>query len=99
MKLEHRENEHKASGTTLQVKEDQTLEALLTHHMQGRSKSSLKKLLQSEMISVEGEIIKKQSLYDLRARPSLYLLDAQKKVLLKDVLPEKIFAYLAQKLS
>ena len=59
MKLEHRENEHKASGTTLQVKEDQTLEALLMHHMQGRSKSSLKKLLQSEMISVEGEIVKK----------------------------------------
>lgn len=47
----------------------------------------------------QGEIIKKQSLYDLRAMPSLYLLDAQKKVLLKDVLPEKIFAYLAQILS
>lgn len=59
MKLEHRENEHKNNGTTLTVREDQSLEALLTRHMQGRSKSSLKKLLQSDMISVEGEVIKK----------------------------------------
>lgn len=72
MKLEHRENEHKASGTTLQVKEDQTLEALLTHHMQGRSKSSLKKLLQSDMISVEGEIIKKLD-FPLKAGQKVFI--------------------------
>lgn len=59
MKVEHRENEHKNAGTTLMVREDQSLEALLMRHMQGRSKSSLKKLLQSDMISVEGEVIKK----------------------------------------
>ena len=58
MKFEHRENEHKNAGTTLTVKEDQSLEALLMRHMQGRSKSSLKKLLQSDMISVEGEVVK-----------------------------------------
>lgn len=37
-----------------------------------------------------GESIKQQRLYELRAMPSLYLLDGEKKVILKDVLPEKL---------
>ncbi len=58
MKLEDRQQKPKASGTKLLVKQDQSLEELLLHHMQGKSKSSLKKLLQSDMISVEGETVK-----------------------------------------
>ena len=39
-------------------------------------------------------IIRTDLLYNVRALPSLYLLDAQKTVLLKDCTPEKLFAYL-----
>ncbi|MBR0333756.1 MAG: DUF5106 domain-containing protein [Bacteroidales bacterium] len=40
------------------------------------------------------EKIKQKPLYDLRAMPSIYLLDADKKVIFKDVLPEKLIPYL-----
>lgn len=37
------------------------------------------------LVGTDREFIKKQSLYDLKAMPTLYLLDADKRVLLKDV--------------
>ena len=40
--------------------------------------------------------IRTDLLYAVRAIPSLYLLDADKNVLLKDVPPEKLFAALEQ---
>lgn len=40
--------------------------------------------------------IKEQALYDLKAMPSLYLLDNQKRVILKDASYEEIKAYLIQ---
>ena len=48
--------------------------------------------------SPHGEIIKKQ-LYDLKAIPTLYLLDSEKKVLLKDAPLEQIIAYLDKQLE
>ena len=45
----------------------------------------------------KGSIIKTEELYDLKAIPTLYLLDKDKTVLLKDVPFETLEAYLAQK--
>jgi hypothetical protein len=42
----------------------------------------------------QNEKIKQKPLYDLRAMPSIYLLDADKRVIFKDVLPEKLIPYL-----
>jgi hypothetical protein len=41
-------------------------------------------------------IIRNQELYNVRAIPSLYLLDAEKKVLLKDAPENKVFDYLVK---
>ena len=40
--------------------------------------------------------IRENLVYNVRALPSLYLLDAKKTVLLKDALPEQVLAYLQQ---
>ncbi len=45
----------------------------------------------------KGQTITKSALYDLRATPTLYLLDNQKNVLLKDVFVEKIEKFLLNK--
>lgn len=45
----------------------------------------------------EPHIVKDKQLYDLKAIPSLYLLDKDKKVLLKDTPAEKIESYLHEK--
>lgn len=45
----------------------------------------------------KGTIIKNRELYDLKAIPTLYLLDKDKTVLLKDAPFESLEAYLAQK--
>jgi hypothetical protein len=42
----------------------------------------------------KGEIVKDKEIYDLKAIPSLYLLDAQKNVLLKDARFEEVEGYL-----
>jgi len=41
-------------------------------------------------------VIRNETLYNVRAIPSLYLLDSEKKVLLKDAVTEKLFQYLSQ---
>ena len=45
----------------------------------------------------DGQVITKERLYDLRAIPTFYLLDENKKILLKDVPFQAIEAYLNQK--
>ena len=47
------------------------------------------------MVGTDREAVKTEALYDLKAMPSLYLLDGSKTVLLKDVAYEKIRAALA----
>ena len=42
-------------------------------------------------------ILRENELFSLRAVPSLYLLDKDKKVILKDAKPDKVFSYLAGK--
>ena len=44
----------------------------------------------------EDEWLTQERVYDLKAMPTLYLLDAQKRVLLKDAPIEKIEAHLEQ---
>jgi len=41
-------------------------------------------------------VIREDKLYDVRAIPSLYLLDSEKRVILKDAPPERLYAYLEQ---
>lgn len=41
-------------------------------------------------------IIRNNSLYNVRAIPSLYLLDSDKKVIMKDAVPEKVIAYISR---
>lgn len=41
-------------------------------------------------------VIRTDLVYNVRAIPSLYLLDSDKTVLLKDAVPEKLFNLLAQ---
>jgi len=41
-------------------------------------------------------VIRQDKLYDVRAIPSLYLLDRDKNVILKDAPPERLYAYLEQ---
>ncbi len=55
MKFEDHGPQTQAQGTHLVVKQEQSLDELLQHHMQGRSKSALKKLLQNGMISIDGQ--------------------------------------------
>ena len=43
--------------------------------------------------------VRNRELYDLKAMPTLYLLDKDKKVLLKDAPVEQVEQYLAQVLS
>ncbi|MCP9611389.1 DUF5106 domain-containing protein [Coprobacter tertius] len=43
-----------------------------------------------------GQVIERQALYDLKAMPTLYLLDREKKVLMKDASVEKIEEYLSR---
>ena len=40
--------------------------------------------------------VRTENLYDVRAIPSLYLLDADKKVIMKDAPENKVFNYLTQ---
>ena len=47
------------------------------------------------MVGTDREAVKGGALYDLKAMPSLYLLDGKKTVLLKDAAYEKIRATLA----
>lgn len=44
----------------------------------------------------EGEQLTRKEVYDLKAMPTLYLLDAQKRVVLKDTTPERIEEYLVR---
>lgn len=44
----------------------------------------------------EGEQLTREEVYDLKAMPTLYLLDAQKRVVLKDTTPERIEEYLVR---
>ena len=39
-------------------------------------------------------VIRTDTLYNIRAIPSLYLLDAQKRVVLKDATPERVIMFL-----
>lgn len=41
-------------------------------------------------------VIRNNSLYSVRAIPSLYLLDSEKKVIMKDAVPEKLIAYISR---
>lgn len=45
---------------------------------------------------VKNSVIKEKNLYDLKAIPTLYLLDKDKKVLLKDATVAQIDQYLQQ---
>lgn len=45
-------------------------------------------------VGYESGLLQENGSYVLRAMPTLYLLDADKKVVLKDVLPEQLFYYL-----
>ena len=42
------------------------------------------------MVGMDREVVKNEALYDLKAMPSLYLLDGNKQVLLKDAPYEAI---------
>ena len=44
-------------------------------------------------------ILRDNSLYAVRAIPSLYLLDSEKRVLFKDAVPEKVIAYLQSRIA
>ena len=44
----------------------------------------------------EGEQLTRKEVYDLKAMPTLYLLDEQKRVVLKDTTPERIEEYLVR---
>ena len=46
------------------------------------------------VVGTDRETVKTGALYDLKAMPSLYLLDGQKKVLLKDAAFEEISRFL-----
>ena len=41
-------------------------------------------------------VIRGETLYNVRAIPSLYLLDSGKNVIFKDAVPDKIFNYLSR---
>lgn len=53
-------------------------------------KHTLDKLPEEWIVGCDREVIKEHTLYDLKAMPSLYLLDADKIVLLKDASYNKI---------
>ncbi len=59
MRVDDRENQTHRSGASFTVKEDETLEQLLSRVMQGRSRSSIKKLLQSDAITLDGRVLKR----------------------------------------
>jgi len=46
----------------------------------------------------EDAVIKESELYDLKAIPTIYLLDAKKNVLLKDATPDDVVSFLAEQL-
>ncbi len=58
MRIDDKEKQNKP-GSSYIVRQDETLEQLLARMMQGRSKSSLKKLLQNDEISVDERIVKR----------------------------------------
>ena len=59
MRVDDREQANHRSGTSFKVKEDATLEALLARVMPGRSHSSVKKLLQTGSITVDGRVLRR----------------------------------------
>lgn len=59
-------------------------------------RSGLDEMPDGWIVANDDERVKQESLYDLRAMPSLYLLDADKRVLLKDASPERILQEIAQ---
>lgn len=55
-------------------------------------RARLDEMPQDWTVGTDRELIKRKSLYDLKAMPSLYLLDASKQVLMKDASLEEILA-------
>ena len=72
--------------------------ALLSVCVEGRTPSWQSSTLPDGWINGcdEGQRLTREEVYDLKAMPTLYLLDADKKVILKDAFPKQIEAWLAE---
>ncbi len=71
-----------------------TLLAVYTEEDEDTWRATLNELPATWLTATDRKGIQTDALYDLKAMPSLYLLDQSKKVLLKDAPFEEIFAYL-----
>ena len=67
-----------------------TLLAVYTEGNDEIWKSTLSDLPEEWLVATDREAVRTQSLYDLKAMPSLYLLDGKKRVVLKDASFERI---------
>ena len=59
MRMNDKPRKQEPKGTSYQVKKNQTIEDFLSHIMQGKSRTSIKQLLQNGAISVNNKIIKR----------------------------------------
>ena len=68
--------------------------AVYTEGNDGTWRKALPDMPEGWTVGTDREAVKQGALYDLKAMPSLYLLDGQKRVVLKDAAYEKIRAAL-----
>ncbi len=68
--------------------------AIYTEGNKGIWEGSIKDMPQNWILGTDNNFIKDNAIYDLKAMPSIYLLDHNKKVILKDSSWEKVMYYL-----